>query len=359
MRRRIAAVLALALAACGGGGPREVPSVTFGLPPDTILTPYVQVPQAAALGGGKWVVVAAEFDEAAIIDFTSGRRTVLRGTRDVVLRHPFNVFGWTDTAYVADWSTTQVSRWTVAGTVATAPLRAPAALRGLLPSARDAAGNLYFEVKPLVRRDGSGNRDSAAIVRAPADLARFDTVARLSPLDLAEVNDQAGRRFVRRVFSGEDAWGVFADGTVWVARVYQNYIARWAADGSEREGPRLPDRVLEVSWSDREHFFLEFPEDQRSTAELLPWSPIKPPFERALGTPAGQVWLEKSRITTDSSRTYQVTDRAGVLSHEVVYPTRPGRVIALTDSLALVAEQWREGVRLMQVRVPSPPAATP
>lgn len=359
MTQARAVALALALASCGGGGPREVPSVTFGLPPDTILTPYVQVPQAAALGDGRWVVVAAEFDEAAILDFPTGRRTVLRGTRDVVLRHPFNAFGWTDTAYVADWSTTQVSRWAGAGTLAGAPLRAPAALRGQLPGARDAAGNLYFEVKPPVRRDGSGNRDSAAIVRASADLARFDTVARLSPLDLAEVNDQAGRRFVRRVFSGEDDWGVFPDGTVWVARVYQNYILRRAADGSEREGPRLPDRVLEVSWSDREHFFLEFPEDQRSTAELLPWSPIKPPFERALGTPGGQVWLEKSRIVADSVRTYQVTDPSGALAHEVIYPSRQGRVIALTDSLALVAEQWREGVRLMQVRVPAPPSPAP
>lgn len=359
MRQGRLAALALVLAACGGGGPREVPSVAFGLPPDTILTPYVQVPQAAALGDGRWVVVAAEFDEAAIVDFSTGRQTALRGTAAVVLRHPYDAFAWKDTAYVADWSTTQVTPWTGSGDMAGPPLAAPLALRGLLPSARDAAGNLYFEVKPPVRRDGSGNRDSAAIVRAPANLARFDTVARLSPLDLAEVNDQAGRRFVRRVFSGEDDWGVFPDGTVWVARVYQNYILRRAADGSEREGPRLPDRVLEVSWSDREHFFLEFPEDQRSTAELLPWSPIKPPFERALGTPGGQVWLEKSRIVADSVRTYQVTDASGALAHEVIYPSRQGRVIALTDSLALVAEQWREGVRLMQVRLPVPPPATP
>jgi hypothetical protein len=233
---------------------------------------------------------------------------------------------------------------------------APEGLRGLLPVAGDGAGQFYFEVKPEIR-GGRGHRDSASVVRASAGFTSFDTVARLSPLDLAEVEDGAGRRFERRVFSGEDAWGVFPGGTVWVARVYRNVIWRRSPTGKLTKGESLPDRVIEVTWSDRDHFVLQFPEDQRSTVELLPWAPLKPPFEHAFGTPSGWIWLEKSRASIDTVRTYQVTTPAGTLSHLVIYPSRQGRVIALTDSLALVAEQYKEGVRLMQVAVPLAPPA--
>jgi hypothetical protein len=279
---------------------------------------------------------------------------VLGGKGEAEIRNPFGVFAAGDTAFVTDWALRRMTKWSASGEAAGA-VAAPDGLRGLLPSARDAAGNYYFEVKPAPGRDGSGNRDSAAIVRSSAGFARFDTVARLSPLDLAEVDERGSRRFERRVFSGEDGWGVSADGTVWVARVYQNYVLRRTAAGGEARGDRLPDRVIEVTWSDRDHFLLQFPEDQRSTAEMLPWAPLKPPFEKAIATPGGWVWLEKSRPAVDSVRTYQVVSPEGALSHLVVYPSRQGHVIALTDSLALVAEQFKEGVRLMQVVIPAVP----
>ena len=354
MTRRALATVALALAACGGGQPKEWPQVTFALPPDTVLTRYVNVPSAAALGGGRWVVASPEFNEAAIVDFGTRSVRVLGGKGDAEVRNPYAVFTAGDTAFVADWALRRLTRWSAVGQAAGA-VPAPDALRGVLPSARDAAGNYYFLVKPAPGRDGSGNRDSASVVRSPAGFARFDTVARLSPLDVAEVEQRGNRRFERRVFSGEDHWGVLRDGTVWVARVYQNYVLRRTAAGEETRGDRLPDRVIEVTWSDRDHFLLQFPEDQRSTAEQLPWAPLKPPFENALATPGGWVWLEKSRPAVDSVRTYQVVSPAGVLSHLVVYPSRQGHVIALTDSLALVAEQYKEGVRLMQVPIPVAP----
>jgi hypothetical protein len=354
MIQRAAVTATLVLAACGGGQPKEWPQATFALPADTVLTRYVNVPAAAALGGARWVVASPEFNEAAIVDFTTRSVRVLRGKGEAEVRNPYGVFAAGDTAFVTDWALQRMTKWSATGEAAGA-VAAPAGLRGLLPSARDAAGNYYFLVKPAPGRDGSGNRDSAAVVRSPADFARFDTVARLSPLDLAEVDQRGSRRFERRVFSGEDHWGVFADGTVWVARVYQNYVLRRNAVGKETRGERLPDRVIEVTWSDRDHFLLQFPEDQRSTAEMLPWAPLKPPFENAIAAPGGWVWLEKSRPAVDSVRTYQVISPSGALSHLVVYPSRQGHVVALTDSLALVAEQFKEGVRLMQVAIPATP----
>jgi hypothetical protein len=54
----------------------------------------------------------------------------------------------------------------------------------------------------------------------------------------------------------------------------------------------------------------------------------------------------------DSTRTYHLVDRQGGLRRVLILPSRQGHVIAVGDTLALVAEQWRQGVRLMQVRIP-------
>jgi hypothetical protein len=273
------------------------------------------------------------------------------------LANPFTVFSFGDTAYVADWAAAKVTVWGPSLTVL-GWIPAPPDLRGSLPRARDAAGRLYFEVPPPPSRDGSSNRDSAALVRALSGFTRFDTVGRLSPLDLAEVEDQAGRRFERRVFSGTDQWGVLRDGSIWVARVYHNRIDWVFPDGRQRRGPALPDRVIEVTSTDREHWLLQFPEELRSTAERLPFSPLKPPFTKGLTTPAGEIWLEKSRQVVDTVQTYHVLDGAGALRYVAVLPMRQGHVIALGHDVALVAEQYAEGVRLMQAAIPRPAAST-
>ena len=127
-----------------------------------------------------------------------------------------SVFTVGDTIFVGDWGKRRTTVWTAAGRLLDS-LPAPGATRGYLPQARDAAGQYYFEVPPLPGRDGSGNRDSAAIVRAPSTLDRFDTVARLSPLELARVTRESMTRFEPRIFGGSDRWGVWPDGTVWIA----------------------------------------------------------------------------------------------------------------------------------------------
>ena len=130
--------------------------------------------------------------------------------------------------------------WTFAGEAAGA-VPSPPELSGALPSARDAAGQLYYEIRPNAGRDGSGNRDSAAIVRQVPTAARFDTIGRLSPLDLAEVQDVGGRRFERRVFSGMDRWGVLRDGSLWIAQGLPEFrvVARSHPASSSR-GPTFP-----------------------------------------------------------------------------------------------------------------------
>jgi hypothetical protein len=352
--RRLGLLVLGAAAGCGGGGRQEYPTAEFPFPSDTILAPYVHPPIGGWLGGSRWFVVAGEYNEAALVDFGAKQRRALTGRDAAEIRNPFGGFASADTAWITDWALRRATLWTSEGRAA-GMVPAPEALRGALPSARDAAGQLYFEVRPEARRDGSGNRDSAAVVRMSADATRFDTMARLSPLDLAEVEEGGVRRLERRVFSGQDRWGVLRDGTLWVARVYRNEVIWRDPAGTITQGPGLPDRVIEVSRVDREHWLLQFPEELRSTAERLPYTPIKPPFENGLTTPGGEIWLEKSRAATDSVRTYHVINRRGELTRVLILPSRQGHIIAVGDTLALVAEQWKEGVRLMQVRIPVTP----
>ncbi|HEY0351260.1 MAG TPA: hypothetical protein VGC48_04010, partial [Gemmatimonadales bacterium] len=158
-------------------------------------------------------------------------------------------------------------------------------------------------------------------------------------------------------FSGVDRWGVLPDGSLWVARVYNNRVDWRSPDGKWTKGASLPDRVLEVTRYDRELFLRKFPRELRSTAQELPFAALKPPFEAALTSPAGEVWLEKSRAPADSSRRYHVVDRRGQLAREVRVRGQ-GRILALGTGTALVEEPTPDGIRLIEVPLP-PGAAGP
>ncbi|HJX88356.1 MAG TPA: hypothetical protein VJ277_12400, partial [Gemmatimonadales bacterium] len=81
-----------------------------------------------------------------------------------------------------------------------------------------------------------------------------------------------------------------------------------------------------------------------------PFAPVKPPFEAAFTDPAGNIWLEESRAPADSSRRYHVTDRQGRLLREIRVPG-PGRILAVGDRTALVAERARDGTRFVLFRL--------
>src|SRR5258705_1618733 len=313
---------ALLLAACGEKRP-PASVVTLAPPADTVQTTLSEMPSGAWLGGDRWALLAPGDEQVAIADV--GKRTVtpLDTDRGKRLRNPSTLFRAGDTVYLGDWGLRQISRWTLDGGFAGAT-PAPNALRGVLPRDRDGAGRYYLELRPPPGPDGQGNRDSAVVVRASPALDRADTLARLAPLDIAEVAGDAGRRFERRVFSGTDQWGVRPDGSLWVARVYENRVDWRDASGKWTRGEPLPDRVLEVTRYDRELFLRRFPPELRTTAEQLPFAAVKPPFEAGVARPGDGGWVEKRRGAIDSSRRYHVVDRQGRLRAEIRWPGRGG-----------------------------------
>jgi hypothetical protein len=347
--RRFAA-FSLLLAACGDPPP-PAPTLELSAGPDTVSTGFAEIADAEWLGRDRWAVVAPLDVMVGVVDLGAHRVTPLGGDGTKEIRNPSIIFIARDTLYVGDWGLRRVSLWTREGKLVRA-LPAPATARGALPEARDEAGRWYLELKPAAGPDGSGNRDSAVVVVASAGLERLDTAAQLAPLDLAEVSGDAGRRFEPRALSGSDHWGALPDGSMWVARVYQNRVDWRAPDGTWIEGDPLPDRVLEVTQYDRELFYRKFPPELRATAEQLPFAAVKPPFETGFTSPAGTVWLEKSRAPADSSRRYHEVDRSGHLIREIRVPGM-GRIVAVGLEQALVAERVTDGTRLIGFPIPA------
>jgi hypothetical protein len=340
--------------ACGEATP-PAPVVELPASGDTVNTADSDVTGAAWLGGDRWAVLAAPNENAGILDFSTRQIRQLDARRPSDLRNPTTLFVAEDSLYIGDWGARRTTVWTLEGRLVRA-VPTSDAIRGALPQARDAQDRFYADLFPRPGPDGSGNRDSAAVLRMNAGFTSADTVARLAPLDIAEVQGDAGRRFERRVFGGVDRWGALSDGSLWVARVYENRVDWRSPDGRWSQGQSLPDRVLEVTRYDRELFIQGFPPELRATAQQLPFAPIKPPFEAAFTGTGERVWLEKSRAPVDSVRSYHVVDRSGRLAREVRLRGH-GRILAVSHSAALVVERTPDGSRLLRLSLPESPQA--
>jgi hypothetical protein len=337
------------MAGCGEAGPKA-PRIELGAAGDTVRTNFSAVTDAVWLGGGRWAVIAPSNESVGIADFSEHRYQPLGGARSKETRNPTTIFRSGDTLFVGDWGLGRVTFWALDGRMV-GSVSTSAALRGALPKARDRQARYYLDLYPRPGPDGSGNRDSAAVIRTDPAFGRPDSVARLAPLDIAEVRAEAGHRFEQRVFGGVDEWGVLPDGSLWVARVFGNRVDWRSPDGKWTRGQSLPDRVLEVTRYDRELFVRGFPPELRGRARELPFAPLKPPFESGITSPGGQVWLEKSRAPADSVRSYQVVDRGGRLTRDVALRGQ-GRIIGVGSDAVLVAESTPDGTDLIRVPLP-------
>jgi hypothetical protein len=340
-------------AACDSAA--DLPAADLVLTPtgDTVITPYGDIAAAAWIGDDRWIAVAPQEPAVGVADFAKHSvGTFATGAAARELSQPFFGFTAGDSVYLADWQRRRLTAWSRTGVLG-GSIPAADALRGALPRSRDNQGRWYFEIRPVPGPDGSGNRDSAAIVRTTADLSQRDTIARLAPPELVEVISDGRRRMERRLLSGQDRWGVTRDGRVWIARVSENRVD-WRAGDESRRGTQLPDRVLTVTDNDRELFLNKFEQALRATVEQTPFAVVKPPFEDGLTDAAGRVWLVKSRSIGDSLRSYQVVDSAGRLTASVTHEGL-GRILALSDSLALVGEPFEDGIRLLLFRLPAFP----
>lgn len=345
-----AAIAALgALGACQNR--TEAPTLDLPATSDTLTLASGAITEGAWLHGETWAVLEPDDAKVWLVDF-SDRSTEVVGTPGEDYRSPYGIFSFRDTLFVNDWGMGRTTMWSADGDLLDA-IPVGNTTRGALPRARDAAGRFYVAVRSPPGPDGRGNQDSAAVLRTSHQFDRVDTVAMLSPLDIEEVFGDAGHRFERRVFSGEDAWGVFPGGTVWVARVNHNRVWLFPADAAQHNGPMLPDPVWPVTQADREVFLRRFPDGLRKAAEQLPFATIKPPFLAGLTGADGNVWLQKSGQLSDTVQLYHQVGPDGELRALIRVPL-PARILAVGPDRILVVQSVVGGVRLWQFSQPQP-----
>jgi hypothetical protein len=357
--RNAAALIAASLVGCGQPRDRRaesVPPESLPIAADTVVVPWSEFPEATWVGGRRWVLVGADFNAAVTVDFTTKTARPVGGEKNRELANPYAVFAIGDTALIADWGKRRLGLWSIDGKLV-GTIAAPAETRGVLPRARDAAGNLYYEIPPIAGPDGAGLKESPVVVRSNPAMTTFDTLAKLAPLDVAEVSDQGRKRYERLVFGGQDWWGVRPDGRLWIARVRLGQV-NTIDGGVETKGERLPDPVLEVTRNDRLQHINSFPEDLRGMAEKLPYAPYRPNFERAFGVAGGSVWIRKAKAAADSVRRYQVVDTTRTLQR-VFTTLGNGLIVAASPEAALLVEQFKDGLRVMELRLPAPIANAP
>lgn len=341
--------LALLAAACSPPKPPP-PTIVIAPTADTLVVPAVEVTAAAPRSDGEWALLALIDDQVYNANFGSRSVTPFPGITKADVPHPAALIAVGDSLVIGDWGLRRFTEWSPAGQRLNA-WPAPDALHGALPRARDAAGQWYFQISPDPKADGSGLLDSAAVVRADPQLTRFDTLARLAPPELAQVAGVTGMHYQRKTMGGDDLWGVLPDGTLWLARVFQNFV-EWRRPGEKKvvKSPLLPDMVYPISDMDREIYARRFPEDQRDAARALPNVATKPPFEHVFAAPDGRLWLAKSDTALAPSRHIQVVDQSGVLDN-VVVPSR-GFLLGVTSDWILMGEEFPGGIRLLRYPVP-------
>ena len=314
MRRPCLSAL-LCLAACAPRRQPPPPVFDLAAAADTVLLSDTEIADAVWLGGDRWALLAPQAKTVRIVDFATKRvRPLGRPGKDYL--EPFAIFRAGDTLYVDDWGKRRVTGWSAAGAMVLT-LDAPAPFRGALPRGRDASGAWYAELRPFPGPDGSGNLDSGIVVRW-REGATSDTAVRLAPYQLERVTRDGGSRYERLVFSGVDQWGVRPDGRLWIARVNQNLLESCApAHGPCVRGPALRDPVLLVTIQDREYFLQAFPADQQPLTEGIPFAIVKAPFEHTFVAADGGIWLERSRMLTDSTRSYRYLHPDGIAKLDV------------------------------------------
>jgi hypothetical protein len=348
MRPSHLSVFLVIVAACAP--PKRATLVVVAPTVDTLVVPAVEVTTAVPRSDGTWVLLDPVDNHLFVADFGAKSVKPYPGITPTDVPHPIALIGVGDSIVVGDWGLSRFTEWSPAGQ-RLAAWPGPDALHRASPRARDAAGQWYFQMAPDSKADGSGLLDSSAVVRADAQLSHFDTLARLSPPELVRVAGVSGMHYQRRTMGGDDAWGVRPDGTLWVARVFQNQI-EWHRPGAKKveRSPQLPDMVLTNTEMDREIYVQRFPEDQRETARELPNAPVKPPFQHVFSAPDGRMWLAKSDTALAPVRHLHVADKTGVL-YEVAVPTR-GFALGVTADYILMGEEFPGGIRLLRYPVP-------
>jgi hypothetical protein len=168
--------------------------------------------------------------------------------------------------------------------------------------------------------------DSVPVLRIVLKTGKVDTVANLTSPEYGDAVFGEQVQQAAKVFSPNDFFGVFPNGTAWLARGRQNRVDWRALDGTWTRGTPHEYTKLPVTQADRDRVLAQVREQGKqfgmpqNLAIQYPFADVKPPFEFALGRPNGEVWLQRPRAEDTAPMTYDVYTRQGSWQRVVEFP---------------------------------------
>lgn len=217
----------------------------------------------------------------------------------------------------------------------------------------DGQGRLYFALPRGLIAEGDS---STPLLRSTRANGRIDTVGRLftAATSMPVRATGAALGMMRTApFPERDEWVVAADGAIAIVRTAPYRIEWILPTGRTVAGPRIPFDPVAVDEREKEAWRLDARSragtltttsaDGRTTQQRVPvpepdeWPRDKPPFVGPVAIAHdGRVWVERSRATRDTIRSYDVFGRDGRLEERVRMSERR-RVVGFGRQVMYVA----------------------
>jgi hypothetical protein len=234
-----------------------------------------------------------------------------------------------DTIALVDFAGQRTTLWSEKGTaIAVLPITESAGREPVL--IYDAKGYAYkIDYKAVIGGGEPGrifHPDSIPVLRITLGSHKVDTVAQLRAPEYGSATFGEQSQEAVKVFAPNDFFGVLSDGSAWIARGHENRIDWRAPDGTWTVGKGRDYKKVPVTQGDRDRVLAQVREQGKQYGmpqELeikYPFADTKPPFDFALASPSGEVWLQRPRAQDGAPNVYDVVNRKGVWQREVTLP---------------------------------------
>ena len=338
---RIAAAAALCLA---GRATAQTPkSVPLGRPDATFAEPLSSPTGFRALDADRVLVSDNLEGTVALWDFRAGTATPIgrQGGGPGEYGMPGPPFaGGGDTTSMLDMGNRRLLVITPAGGIAgaTIALDHPSQIP-VFPRAVDRQGRVYFDLAgiQMAQLNAVATSGRAPLLRWDLKAGRTDTVAYVAfppaePVGPGEVRMSLGGRLP---FEARDQWAVLPDGRVGIARATP-YRAEWQGAAAPAVGPTVEYQPVKVgtaeknAWADQvaaRGIQMTVENGQRRTQraprpdiDRQQWPETMPAFSgpnAVVASPAGDLWVLRTRPANTGTRVYDVFDAQGRLARRV------------------------------------------
>jgi hypothetical protein len=208
------------------------------------------------------------------------------------------------------------------------------------------------------------------LLRWQRGTAKIDTVAKIKvPSVKMQTSGTSNARVMMmrsQPYAPQDEWQVTPAGRVAIGRV-GDYHVEWRGSGAPIVGPAVPFQPVKVNAADRAAFLSGMRNSRNRITvnvgggggrdikppevkeEDFDWPAVKPPFvgRSSFMAPEGQLWLQRSTPTQDSTAVYDVFDANGRPTAQVTLP-RGRRMVGLGQGTLYATRTDADGLQWLE-----------